>query len=213
MLGDAVPPAAAALRRPRGTAWTGRASLRPRRCVVSVARRRRLRSEVREFMLAGQTVAPGVSVRTRELLPAVHTYLRVGRSFRRQGLAAALALIPPPRGLRSVIDGEAAAFCARSAGVRILGIARTVAGRHLCLHESLALTGALRRLGFRVEVVVGYPVIERARGEPELHAWPQLDAIAVTDRLGSAPLSYVEIARYPQPGAQLPRDGVIGGSP
>lgn len=208
MLADAVPAAAAAWRRPRGTAWAGLASsagsalsaTRLRRCSAPVVRRRLLRREVREFVLGGQAMEPGVSVRTRELLPAVLTYLRVGRSFRREGLAAALALIPQPRGRRSVLAGdEAAAFCARSAGVRILGIARTVAGRHLCLHESLALTGALRRLGFRVEVVVGYPVIELARGEPELHAWPQLDAIAVTDRLGSAPLSYVEVARYPQP--------------
>jgi hypothetical protein len=199
-LNDAVPPAAAAACRPWGTAWTEFVAVPLRRSQDHVLRRRLLRREVREFVLAGQAVEPGVSVRTRELLPAILTYLRVGRSFRRDGLAAALARIPQPHGRRSVIGGdEAAAFCARSAGVRILGIARTVAGRHLCLHESLALTGALRRLGFRVEVVVGYPVIELARGEQELHAWAQLDAIAVTDRLGSAPMSYVEVARYPQP--------------
>jgi hypothetical protein len=41
-------------------------------------------------------------------------------------------------------------------------------------------------------------VIEPASGEEELHAWPQLGEFAVTDRLGSAPLNFVELARYPQ---------------
>lgn len=196
---NAVPAAAAAAPRPRGTAWAGPCA--PLRAGLDrFVRRRRLRREVRGFVLAGQPVPPGVSVRTRELLPAVLTYLRVGRRFRRDGLACALTLIPQPRGMRSSLGcDEAVAFCARSAGVRILGMARTVAGRHLCLHESLALTAALRRLGFRVEVVVGYPVIELARANEELHAWPQLGDIAVTDRLGSAPMSFVEVARYPQP--------------
>jgi hypothetical protein len=173
-------------------------------------RRRRLRREVREFILAGQAVPAGVSVRASELIPAVFTYVRVGRRFRRHGLAAALQLVPEAHGVRSAPGcEEVEAFCARCAGVRILGMARTIAGRHLCLHESLALTAALRRLGFRVEVVVGYPVIEPAAANEELHAWPQLGDIAVTDRLGSAPLSFVEVARYPQPQrlAMTPCDG------
>ena len=194
-----VPAAAAAARRPLGTAWAGLCA--PLRANLECAgRRRRLRREVREFVLAGQPVAPALSVRTCELLPAVLTYLRVGRRFRRDGLAAALQLVPEPRGVRNVPgNDDVAAFCARSAGVRILGVARTVAGRHLCLHESLALTAALRRLGFCVEVIVGYPVIELVGADEELHAWPQLGDIAVTDRLGSAPMSFVEVARYPQP--------------
>jgi hypothetical protein len=197
VLGFVVPAAAAAARWPLGTAWPGlRGPLRA--SLQRAARRRRLRREVREFVLAGERVPPALSVRTRELLPAVLTYLGVGRRFRRDGLAAALQLVPEPRGVRSVPgNDEVAAFCARSAGVRILGVARTVAGRHLCLHESLALTAALRRLGFCVEVIVGYPVIELVRGGEELHAWPQLGDIAVTDRLGSAPMSFVEVARYP----------------
>jgi len=199
VLSRAVPAAAAIARRSRGTAWAGlRAELRAR--LEHAGWRRRLRREVWEFVLGGQPVPPGLSVRTRELLPAVVTYLRVGWRFRREGLTAALQLVPQPRGVRSAPGrDDVAAFCARCAGVRIFGMARTVAGRHLCLHESLALTAALRRLGFRVEVVVGYPVIELGRAGEELHAWPQLGDIAVTDRLGSAPMSFVEVARYPQP--------------
>jgi len=109
--------------------------------------------------------------------------------------------MPPPRGARNDIEPDAAAaFCARSAASRILGLARSLAGRHLCLHESVAIAAALRRLGFRVEVIVGYPVIEPASGEEELHAWPQFGEFAVIDRLGSAPLNFVELARYPQEG-------------
>jgi hypothetical protein len=140
-------------------------------------------------------------VRNRELLPAVVAYLRTGRRFRRDGLTAALQLVPPARGSRSAIEPDVAlAFCARSAGSRILGLARSIAGRHRCLHESVALTAALRRLGFRVRFVIGYPVIESAGGEEELHAWPQLGEFAVIDRLGSAPLNFVELARYPREG-------------
>jgi hypothetical protein len=166
---------------------------------------RRLRNDVREFVLAGGATPAGAWVRHRELLPALVTYLRTGRRFRREGLAAALRLVPPPRGSRSDIEPDvAAAFCARSAASRILGLARSLAGRHLCLHESVAITAALRRLGFRVQVIVGYPVIEPANGEEELHAWPQLGEFAVIDRLGSAPLNFVELARYPQEGMAAP---------
>jgi len=66
------------------------------------------------------------------------------------------------------------------------------------MHESLGITAALRRLGFAVETVVGYPVIEPASGVEELHAWPQLGEHTVIDRLGSAPMNFVELARYPQ---------------
>jgi hypothetical protein len=163
--------------------------------------RRRLRDEVRELALGGDRVPPGAWVRNRELLPAVVTYLRTGRRFRRDGLAAALQLVPPACGSRSAIEpGVATAFCARSAASRILGIARSLAGRHLCLHESVAITAALRRLGFSVQTIIGYPVIEPAGGEEELHAWPQLGEFTVVDRLGSAPLNFVELIRYPQEG-------------
>jgi len=163
--------------------------------------RRRLRHDVREFILEGGTTPPGAWVRHRELLPAVITYLRTGRRFRRRGLAAALQLVPPARGSRRDIEPDVAtAFCARAAGSRILGLARSVAGQHLCLYESVAVTAALRQLGFRVQVIVGYPVIEPASGEEELHAWPQFGEFAVIDRLGSAPLNFVELARYPQEG-------------
>ena len=161
--------------------------------------RRRLRREVRALALRGDPPPPGTWVRTRELLPAVVTCLRVGRRFRRNGLAAALELVPAATGSRSELPRNAqTAFCARSAAARILGLARTFAGRHLCLHESLAVTAALRRLGFEAETVVGYPVIEPTGGVEELHAWPQLGEETVTDRLGSAPMNYVELARYPQ---------------
>ena len=133
------------------------------------------------------------------MLPAVLTYLRVGRCFRRRGLAAALELVPAARGPRSELPRDLpTAVCARAAAARILGLGRTFAGRQLCLHESLAVTAALRRLGFAAEAVIGYPVIEPASGVEELHAWPQLGEQTVTDRLGSAPMNFVELARYPQ---------------
>jgi hypothetical protein len=161
--------------------------------------RRRLRREVRAFGLGDATPPQGAWVTTRELLPAVVAYLRVGRRFRRRGLAAALELVPSAIGPRSVLPHTPqTAFCARSAAGRILGLARTFGGRHLCLHESVAITAALRRLGFAVEAVVGYPVIELATGAEELHAWPQLGEETVTDRLGSAPMNFVELARYPR---------------
>lgn len=162
-------------------------------------KRQALRQHVCAFALRGETTPAGAWVSTRELLPAVITYLRVGRCFRRKGLAAALKLIPAARGQRSVLSRDVqTAFCARSAAARILGLARTFGGRHLCLHESVALTAALRRLGFAAEAVIGYPVIECASGVEELHAWPQLGEETVTDRLGSAPMNFVELTRYPQ---------------
>ena len=174
--------------------------LRPKRLV----KRRSLRREVRAFALGETRTPPGAWVRTHELLPAVVTYLRVGQRFRREGLARALALVPEAKGPRRELrSDEQTAFCARSAAARILGLARTVGGRHLCLHESVAITAALRRLGFAAETVVGYPVIEPASGVEELHAWPQLGDVTVTDRLGSAPLNFVELVRYPQPEAAV----------
>lgn len=163
------------------------------------ASRKNLRGNVRSFLLDGRPIPAGAWVPTHELIPAVATYLRVGRRFRQRGLAAALEIMPAVADRRRGLDpGDAAtAFCARAAGARVLGLARTVAGKHLCLHESLALAAALRRLGFAVEVVLGYPVIERATGEEELHAWPQLGEMAITDRLGSSPLNWVELVRYP----------------
>lgn len=161
--------------------------------------RRRLLAETRDFMLAGRTVPPGGWVATAELLPAVIAYLRTGRRFRRAGLAAAAQLLTPVSGRRSRLDPDdpATVVCARSAATRLRGIARTVAGQRKCLHESLGVAAGLRRLGFPVEVVVGYPVIEAPSGDAELHAWPQLGAATVVDRPGNAPLNYVELVRYP----------------
>jgi len=161
--------------------------------------RRALRRDVCALALGGDTTPADGWVGTRELLPAVVTYLRVGRCFRRKGLAAAVKLIPAAGGRRSALSLDVeTAFCARSAAARILGLARTFCGRHLCLHESVALTAALRRLGFAAETIIGYPVIELASGTEELHAWPQLGEETVTDRLGSAPMNFVELTRYPQ---------------
>lgn len=162
-----------------------------------ILRRRRLRRDVEDFVLAGHYVPHDARVRTSELPAAVVTYLRVGRRFRRDGLLAAVRAIPAPRGPRHDLDPAIAAICARSAAGRVLGLARTVGGRHLCLHESLAVTASLRRLGFEANAVIGYPVIERADGDEELHAWPQVGDVVVTDRLGVAPLNFVEIVRYP----------------
>jgi len=159
----------------------------------------RLRRDVRSFALGKGVVSPDAWVGTRELLPAVIMYLRVGRRFRRKGLVAALELVPTARGPRSALARDVqTAFCARSAAARILGLARTLGGRHLCLHEAVAITAALRRLGFEAEAVIGYPVIELASGVEELHAWPQLGEETVTERLGSAPMNFVELVRYPQ---------------
>ena len=156
--------------------------------------------ELRGLLLAGDDFPTEGWVRDRELLPALITYLRIGRAFRRNGLGSAVELIPAVttrRSARSAGD-ESAVFCARSAAWRITGLARTLAGRHLCLHESLALCGALRGLGFSVQVVVGYPVIESADGAEELHAWPALGTSPVSGRGSSRPLNYVELIRYPQ---------------
>lgn len=154
---------------------------------------------VRAFALGDGVGSPDLWVATAELLPAVATYLRVGRRFRRGGLESALEAMPAARGPRSALRcDEATAFSARSAGARILGLARTLGGSHLCLHESLAITAALRRLGFAAETLVGYPVIEAASGIEELHAWPQLGEVTLTDRLGAAPLNFVELVRYPR---------------
>jgi hypothetical protein len=160
-------------------------------------RRRSLRRDVRDFVLAGTPTVPEAWVRTAELLPAVLTYLRVGRRFRRDGLLDAARAIPAARGPRGELHPDLAAAGARSAAGRILGLARTLGGRHLCLHESLAITAALRRLGFQAQTIIGYPVIEGADGDEELHAWPQVGEVTVTDRLGSAPLNFVELVRYP----------------
>lgn len=164
--------------------------------------RREQRDVLREFLLADRRIPPGAWVRTAELPRAVLDYLRVGRRFRTQGLLAAVRLLPPVSGRRADLDPDdpATVFCARAAAVRLLGAGRTFGGRHLCLHESLALTAGLRRLGFPVQVVVGYPVIEPRPGEnsgADLHAWPQLGQTPIADRLIGAPRHLVELVRYP----------------
>ncbi|MFI6373743.1 lasso peptide biosynthesis protein [Streptomyces sp. NPDC050546] len=161
---------------------------------------RELRRRLVRSALAGVRVPAEVPVRGRELPRAVADYLRVGRAFRTGGLAAALPLLPavdPGRPRRALRD-EATAFCARAAAWQIQGLARTVAGAHLCLHESLGVCAALRGLGFDAEVVIGYPVIEHSDGSEELHAWPALGDLPLVGRGGERPLGYVELLRYPQ---------------
>ncbi|MQA86930.1 MAG: hypothetical protein GEV03_20445 [Streptosporangiales bacterium] len=165
--------------------------------------------ELRELLLAGEPIPTDGWVSSMEILPAVRTYLRVGAAFRRKGLPAALELMPPrPPASRPAraTPGRAGTLCARSAASRVLGLARTLSGRHLCLHESLALCAALRRLGFPTQVVIGYPVIEPADGSEELHAWPALGDIPVTGPTDSSPVSYMELFRYPADGR--PAEGV-----
>jgi hypothetical protein len=181
-----------------------------RRRVNMMRRRHRLRAQAGDFLLGGVALAGGAHVRTVELGPSVVAYLRTGRRFESAGLNAALRAMPALRETpRADLEPPLAAFCARSAAGRILGITRTLAGRQLCLHESVGMTAALRRLGFDAQVVIGYPVIEPAGGEEELHAWSQLGDVTVTDRLGSAPLNFVELMRYPgdpNPTAPEPRE-------
>ncbi|WP_437502378.1 lasso peptide biosynthesis protein [Sorangium sp. So ce1099] len=161
--------------------------------------RRALLGELQRFLLSGEPFPAAAWVRHRELVPALITYLRVGRAFRRKGLSEALQLIPPvaPRPERAT-ESPATAFCARAAAWRLVGLARTLAGRHLCLHESLGVCAALRKLGFPVQVVIGYPVIELADGDEELHAWPALGNTPLTGRSRSSPLGYLELYRYPE---------------
>ncbi|HEX6346056.1 lasso peptide biosynthesis protein [Umezawaea sp.] len=138
-------------------------------------------------------------MRDRELISATRAYLRTGRAFRGGGLPAARQSLPPvdPVPARAGRDATTA-FWARDAAWRVMGLARTFGGRHLCLHESLGVCAALRRLGFAVEVVVGYPVIELADGREELHAWPALGDLPLVGRPGERPLGYVELERYPE---------------
>lgn len=162
--------------------------------------RHALLSELEFFLLAGGLLPAGLWVSNVELVAALVTYLRVGWVFKRKGLAGALRMIPAvaaPRPVRAV-NSAATVFCARAAAWRLRGLARTVAGRHLCLHESLGLCAALRKLGFPVQVVIGYPLIEPADGAEELHAWPALGPIAVTGPSEAYRLSYVELFRYPK---------------
>ncbi|MGH3917245.1 MAG: lasso peptide biosynthesis protein [Pseudonocardiaceae bacterium] len=174
--------------------------------------RRALRTELRALMLGDVAVPRSMPVRDWELIPATLIAVRIGRAFRGGGLPAALPLLPQidghpqtdrrsqtyrVRALRAQVS-EAAVFCARDAAWRLLGLVRTVAGRQLCLHESLSACAGLRRLGFPAEVVIGYPVIEVADGGEELHAWPVLGDSPLTGRPGERPLGYVELTRYPE---------------
>ena len=150
--------------------------------------------------MVGATASPtGLLVRDVELPRATLDYLRIGRVFRTKGLAAALRVIPSrrPHPVRGGVDAITA-FHARDAAWRIMGLARTFGGRHLCLHESLGACAALRGLGFDAQVVIGYPVIELADGSDELHAWPALGPMPLVGRPGGQPLGYVELERYPE---------------
>jgi hypothetical protein len=158
-----------------------------------------VRRQLRDFLLENEPLPSGAWVGNGELVAAVRTGLRVGRVFERHGLSAAVAALPPVPARRSA-RGRAnrpAIFCARSAGWRLQGLLRTVSGAHRCLHESLALGAGLRSLGFQVQVVIGYPVIERPDGRDELHAWPALGDTPLVGRPDSSRTNYVELARYP----------------
>ncbi|PRX51373.1 transglutaminase superfamily protein [Prauserella shujinwangii] len=162
--------------------------------------RRELLGQLRHLMLGDTPVPPSMPVRGRELVAATAAYLRVGRAFRNGGLTTALPLIPPVNTDRPDRhrNTEAAVFCARDAAWRLLGLARTLGGQHLCLHESLGVCAGLRRVGFPADVVIGYPVIEIASGGEELHAWPALGSLPLVGRPGERPLGYVELHRYPE---------------
>ncbi|MCA2211685.1 lasso peptide biosynthesis protein [Jidongwangia harbinensis] len=152
-------------------------------------------------------LTPGAWVRTAELGAALVAAVRIGRVFAASGLAAALAEMPPVSSRKPARrdTGRAAIFCARSAGWRLQGLLRTVTGWHRCLHESLALVAGLRTLGFPVEVVIGYPVIERPDNRDELHAWPALGGTPLVGRPDSSRTNYLELARYPGPGTTAVR--------
>jgi hypothetical protein len=164
-------------------------------------------NELRDFLLAGHELPSGAWVRNSELLPALRAGLRVGSAFRRQGLSAALGRMPVrPNSPARCGQDPATISCARSAAARLLGLARTLTGRHWCLHEALAVCGGLRRLGFPVEVVIGYPLLEQPEiGEngqitPEpskLHAWAALGHHPVTGGVDSFTTTYMELLRYP----------------
>lgn len=145
-------------------------------------------------------VPHGLRVRDWELVAATAHYLRVGSAFRAGGLKAALPLVPPVNCSRPIRSGHdpVTAFYARDAAWRVAGLARTFGGEHLCLHESLGTCAALRGLGSASEAVVGYPVIELADGNDELHAWPALGSIPLNGRPGGQPPNYIEMVRYPK---------------
>lgn len=155
---------------------------------------------LRGFLNGDEPISPAAWVKNAELVRALVAYLRAGRAFRRGGLPAALAAVPPEpahRPARAEVS-RTVVFCARSAGWRLLGLARTIAGRHLCLHESLGLCAGLRSLGFPAQVVIGYPVIELPDGKDELHAWTALDAEPINGASIAGPTNYVELVRLPR---------------
>lgn len=171
----------------------------PRAFSRRAAARKSDRDALRALMVGSTPFPEGLAVRERELPGATLEYLRIGRVFRSEGLAAALRVLPPRRAhaARGGVDAGTA-FHARDAAWRVMGLARTFGGRHLCLHESLGACAALRRLGFAAQVVIGYPVIELADGGDELHAWPALGSMPLVGRPGGQPLGYVEVERFPE---------------
>jgi Transglutaminase-like superfamily len=157
-------------------------------------RRQDIQRQLAQFLLGDEPFPQESWVKNRELLPALIPYARAVSAFRRSGLQAALGVLPAVnhRAGRSAIT-TATEFCARAATWRILGLART-AGRRLCLDESLGVCAALRSLGFPIQVVIGYPVIEPPDGKEELHAWPALGEAALIRWPAPA---FVQLVRYP----------------
>jgi hypothetical protein len=173
-------------------------------------RQPRALQELRDYSLVGHTLPNGSWVRNAEIIPALRVCLRVGGTFKRKGLSAALSWVPDVY-ILSTRSGHdpATVFCARSAATRLLGLTRTLTGHHWCLHESLAVCGGLRRLGFPAQVAIGYPLLEQAeigengeiRPEPsQLHAWPALGPHPVTGEVDSLTTAYMELVRYPDSG-------------
>ena len=123
---------------------------------------------------------PGV--KNREVFSTVGSCLAVGRAFKRNGLSAALDRLPAEHKFPSRSNHDlVTVFCARSAATRLLGLTRTLSGQHWCLHEALVVCNGLRKLGFSVQIAIGYPLLEVADAEhvgkinhesTQLHAWP-----------------------------------------
>lgn len=159
-----------------------------------------LRNRLMESVLDGTEIVPGTHATNSEVMRAAFVYLKVGRAFRTGGLPKALPLVPETttHSLRNSRSDLAVMFAARAAAWKIQGIARTLGGAFLCLHESLGITAALRTIGFDAEVVIGYPIIEHSNGSDELHAWPALGDMPLIGRAGERPLAYVELTRYPE---------------
>lgn len=177
----------------------------------AVRTRRRNEQAVRSIVLGDREPHPELSVRSAELPAAVRDYLRFGRAFTSGGLPRVLAALPGPNVRKRARGGSgpATVFWARDAAWRAQGLARSLAGRHLCLHEAIGVCAALRGLGFAVDIVIGYPTVESEHTEGELHAWPAIGDEPVIERSSGFEASHVELIRYPEPAGVVTSAGAV----